>query len=825
MRSTRRSPPTTGASTGPEPYLGPQPYERADADRFHGRRVEAFELFSQVLSSQVTLLHAQSGAGKTSLLRAGLQPLLEEHGFDLLPVARVMAPALSENRSGRNIYSAGVVSYLDPQSRSQGLATHLRARQRPPGTPLALMLDQFEELFTFCPERWSDRSAFFDDLRAAINADPLLRVVLSLREDYLASVEPFLESLPVANRGRYRLPRLDEEGALAAVEEPLGGIGWAYAEGVARKLVRDLRTVQVLDAQGRTQSVQGESVEPVQLQVVCQQLWRAVSVRAEDGSGRTITESDVRNYGDVTKALSTFYDSAVRRAVIASGEPEWRLRQWFEQKLITAAGTRGIVYRGPRLTEGIRNSAIDVLEGEHVVRPELRAGERWYELTHDRLIGPIRAANQSARSSRPAWAGRQRLLLTVGLLVLLAASIVALALFRSEAGTGTGRALAVVVLAVVPADPYFVSLRQQVPALWERYVVTLFRLQADSPRNLPEPPESSPYHATWLQAGGLIDDTQNLYLRKFEAVYGRGVLRARRGYGHVFSSGQGLASVAAVVALGVVGWTVLLHPFDPSPSPVIAVLDRAGAVAVSPHLLSFAVASAAFLGGYFALLQDVIVRYVTGELGSAAYSSAAVALPIYVLLAVLLNMLLGLSSGLSLIVGGVIGYLGPSLTPVLRRTLRQFRPLAKPRLGSEHHPLRELEGMTPWEEARLNEQGIEDAQNLITANIVDLLISTRVPVARLVDWIDQALLILHIDQHARQALRRVGVRTATDLLAVVDEPGLPVDRLAATTLSRQPALSLVQAWRRGSAHTGPAETPTAAPVVVLPMTRSARRED
>ena len=72
-----------------DPYVGPQPFQRTDAKRFFGREESTDELFSLVLASRVVILYAQSGAGKSSVVSAGLSPLLEQHGFEVLPIARV----------------------------------------------------------------------------------------------------------------------------------------------------------------------------------------------------------------------------------------------------------------------------------------------------------------------------------------------------------------------------------------------------------------------------------------------------------------------------------------------------------------------------------------------------------------------------------------------------------------------------------------------------------------------------------------------------------------------------------------------------------------
>ena len=83
-------------------------------------------------------------------------------------------------------------------------------------------------------------------------------------------------------------------------------------------------------------------------------------------------------------------------------------------------------------------------------------------------------------------------------------------------------------------------------------------------------------------------------------------------------------------------------------------------------------------------------------------------------------------------------------------------------------------------------------QNLATANLVDLMLHTRMPISRLVDWVDQAFLYLRVgngygrssktDQATtdesgdRKLLRRYGVRTATDLLNAFDKAGTKDER-------------------------------------------------
>jgi len=61
------------------PYVGPRPFEREkeDSDRFFGRSHETQEIVSMIFGHPITLVYAQSGAGKTSLFNASITPKLE----------------------------------------------------------------------------------------------------------------------------------------------------------------------------------------------------------------------------------------------------------------------------------------------------------------------------------------------------------------------------------------------------------------------------------------------------------------------------------------------------------------------------------------------------------------------------------------------------------------------------------------------------------------------------------------------------------------------------------------------------------------------------
>ena len=264
-----------------QPYIGPRPYERDDQAPFFGRDHEAYEFVSLIISSREVLFYAQSGVGKTSLLNARVIPLLEEEGFEVLPLARVQGviPKGIHPEEIQNIYVFNTLMCWAKHETNPGRLTRMTIseflydRKRPTdneGQPLprALIFDQFEEIFTLYQDRWNDRNEFFKQVRDALKDDNrLLRVIFTIREDYIAQLDPYAHLLPEKLRTRFRMERLRMDAALAAVTGPLRETKRSFAKGAAEKLVEELLKTHVetitSDNIGKTIEVIGEFVEPV----------------------------------------------------------------------------------------------------------------------------------------------------------------------------------------------------------------------------------------------------------------------------------------------------------------------------------------------------------------------------------------------------------------------------------------------------------------------------------------------------------------------------------------------------------------------------------
>jgi WD40 repeat protein len=398
-------------SNNQNPYVGPSPFERDDAPRFYGRKDEAAELFSLTRAHSIVLFYSQSGAGKTSLINAGVIPKFQNERIEVFPVARVgikLPKGVNAERI-ENVFLFNTLLSLEREEKKwdfdqlgkMSLADYLKKKafngQPKYSYPLrVLIFDQFEEIFTRFPEHWSSREAFFISISEALEKDPLLRIVFAMREEYIAELEPFAPMLPLRFQKRFRLERLRKDEAKKAIEGPVANTGRSYAKNVADALVNNLLKQQIKYFDG-TRATPGEFVEPVQLQIVCRSLWDELPPDVS-----VIDQRAISQFGDVDVALARYYGKCLEK--IGEDNPEVNeagLRIWIQQSLITPVNTRATAYVDEGGTEGVSATTLRMLEEQRLIRFELRGGAKWYELTHDRFIEPIIKSNKEWFESLP----------------------------------------------------------------------------------------------------------------------------------------------------------------------------------------------------------------------------------------------------------------------------------------------------------------------------------------------------------------------------------------------------------------------------------------
>ena len=375
------SAPTAPALAAPttNPFPGPKPYQVDQAAVFFGRDAQVDELTSYVLSSSAVLLHAPSGHGKSSLVEAGLRPSLAELGVEVLPTVRLgRAQAVAHDGPPENPFVRVVRETLDPAAPPAPL------RELLAGDALrVLVLDQFEELFLE-PALWQERGTFLEQLRDALDDDRRLRVLLALRSDYLADLLPYETALPSRLVVRYGLPSLDERGARRAVSAACRETGVALSEQDLDTLLDHLLVLEPAYPGGPR--VRGQSVNLVQLQVVCRRLW---AERAASGGSAT----SVTGTTDLAASMRLFVDGAVAEVVRDLRLDEGVLRRWLEDQLLTANGRRAVVALDEE-AGGLPRRAVERLEQARLVQVEQRNRTQWVELSHDSMVAALQQSNR-----------------------------------------------------------------------------------------------------------------------------------------------------------------------------------------------------------------------------------------------------------------------------------------------------------------------------------------------------------------------------------------------------------------------------------------------
>lgn len=380
------------------PYVGPRSIQTGE--RLYGRDREVLDLYDRLQARRIVVLHSPSGAGKSSLVQAGLVPKLREGKFDVWRPIRVnldptgldgVAPSC--NRYALSMMLSLEEELPEPHRRSSATLSHMSVstyletrprRKKQLERPVVLLFDQFEEVLTVAPNAIADKQAFFDDLGAALGHERYWALFV-IREDFLAAFAPYRDRLPTQMLNTFRLDLLGLDGAREAALRPALSAGRTFP--AVDLLIRDLSTVRIQQSDGSFVAEQGLHVEPVQLQVVCRRLWAAMPEEA-----RSIDADNIAKYASVSESLAGYYAQSVSDVARGDLGREREIREWVGEKLIVA-GIRSQVRQGAGASGGLDNELIRGLLSNYLVRTEQRAGANWFELSHDRLVEPVARDN------------------------------------------------------------------------------------------------------------------------------------------------------------------------------------------------------------------------------------------------------------------------------------------------------------------------------------------------------------------------------------------------------------------------------------------------
>ncbi|MEH1972001.1 MAG: hypothetical protein V7L02_02025 [Nostoc sp.] len=341
---------------------------------------------------KLTVIHGQSGVGKSSILQGGLIPALQQEAIgerDALPIllrvytdwvamlGRCLAKAFEEVRGNKlsvNLDSSAAILEQLRKNADRNLLT-------------VLMFDQFEEFFLVYPDQ-GQRRAFYDFLRVCLDI-PFVKIILSLREDYLHYLLEFgrLFNLTAINNNildkniLYYLGNFSPADAMAVVQSLTERSHFSLEPDLIDELVRDLA------------GDLGE-VRPIELQIVGTQLQ----------TEKITTLEKYRQFGTKEKLVKRF----LKEIIHDCGAKNERDSLSVLYLLTDENGTRPLKTRAELIADLAANAdkadkldlVLEIFVASRLVLllPESPADR--YQLVHDYLVSFIRQQH--------AWMAKRR---------------------------------------------------------------------------------------------------------------------------------------------------------------------------------------------------------------------------------------------------------------------------------------------------------------------------------------------------------------------------------------------------------------------------------
>ena len=382
------------------PYAGLKPYTQENAALFFGRDREQTVLVSNLRASRLTLLYAQSGAGKSSLLRAGVAVRLTElaqRDFNQRGAARNIPVVFSSWRDDLTVELIGgiqkaIIPFLrrasPPMPATDQLDQAIEAASRATGAALLVILDQFEDYFPYQSGEMPDRP-FADELAACINrADLQAKFLISIREDAYSSLGDLFKGRISNVYGNYfHLEHLTREAAREAIKKPIASFNKLHVDQVPVQIepglidvVLDQLSQLAPDQDGIGRHTEGNGAEPHRdevaapyLQLVMKRLWDTELGKPS----RKLRRETLEELGEAKEIIRTHIDRVLGNLPDEQRETAVDILQ----RLVTPSGTR------------IALAASDLADPEYTGRPvdEVNATLQRLVGSDDRILGTVPA--------------------------------------------------------------------------------------------------------------------------------------------------------------------------------------------------------------------------------------------------------------------------------------------------------------------------------------------------------------------------------------------------------------------------------------------------
>jgi Novel STAND NTPase 1 len=407
------------------PYRGIEPFRFIDQPIFSARTEEVRKLVRIITIYRGIFFYGESGAGKSSLINAGLIPALRDEGFApervrVQPIAGqelvIERIALTDEGTPPFLPSRFVTS-VDKQTPEPARVVlsaeeFVRAVGKPPmprgqdgtsasGAVPVLIFDQFEELVTLFEEAPDSREKFNQareiegrlvEMLLGLLGDPNLsiKLVLSFREDYLAKVSRRLAAAPQLGEQAFRLSFPPETVLRKIIRGPFESAS-IPASHFTRRLSEP--AFDALESSFKELSDTG-AINPTEVQIACLALWEN-----EEEEKAFLKETEPREA--VRRLFGNYLDRALNRLEHKFRKPAITALTF----LVTSSGTRNIVSEDDLLGNVVRDDHLTQPDAREVLKAlsrttrlvfrQTRGDSAFYEISSEFLIPWITEKRQA----------------------------------------------------------------------------------------------------------------------------------------------------------------------------------------------------------------------------------------------------------------------------------------------------------------------------------------------------------------------------------------------------------------------------------------------
>jgi AAA ATPase domain len=358
-------------------------YNKNDKSIFFGRDEEIKALYELVQTSKLVLVYGASGTGKTSLVECGLSNKFSEADWFDVRIRRGNVSLLDATLQAinRKLKEEANATFDLPQS-VEALYYHNFI-------PIYLIFDQFEELFIMGDEK--ERDDFFNALTNLVRVKVPCKILLIVREEYLAFFHDYENLLPIIYDNRFRIERMNqtklERVVQGTIQTPQYEIEFDSPEENTRLIIENLRNER-------------HDVDLTNLQVYLDRLYKEDMQRGEQTNiprpPYKFDKALIESVGKLPQVIAVFLDEQMQDVDKTINYPNAALT--ILKLFVTNEGTKRNRSVNGLIEEFTKNNLlpISILEDcikvlyERRILKELKIGEELrYEISHDLLAGQI----------------------------------------------------------------------------------------------------------------------------------------------------------------------------------------------------------------------------------------------------------------------------------------------------------------------------------------------------------------------------------------------------------------------------------------------------